>query len=273
MRTQSPIAIALRTFGCIAILGLCAIATAASIIDVRARGTAISRHIGIGDAEDLAIANEVTHGTHGTLPPRRLRLIVLDRATGLPATGMRISLPDTHSEAIVDLNGFAVIVDHFESRTERIEVHCPSGTPHAYSAIHTLGATVRRPRTDMLIRVDLASCSDHTRSSISGRFTGIYHHNLMEPDWLFPCDGTQPFQVESSRELFRHAETIHQRFPGALVRRNGVYLAALGTSEIDVERRRLDVRVVLSMSPDRPADCRTPERDHAMAMPPPLAYD
>lgn len=110
-------------------------------------------------------------------------------------------------------------------------------------------------------------------STATGRFTGIYHHNLMEADWFFPCDGTQPFHVETPRELFRHAKTIHQRFPGAFARRNGMYLTALGESEISGERRRLDVRVVLSMSSDRPADCRTPERDHAMAMPPPLAYN
>jgi hypothetical protein len=273
MRTESPITVVLRIFGCIAILGLCTIVTAASIIDVRARSVAISRHIGIGDAEDLAIANEVTHGAHGTLPQRRLRLIVLDRTTGLPATGMRISLPDTHDEAIVDPHGFAVLVDHFESRAERIEVHCPSGTPHAQSILHTLSVSVHRPRTDLRMRVDLANCSDHTKSSGSGRFDGIYHSDPSHPDWLFPCDGTQPFQVESSRELFRHAETIHQRFPGAFVRRNGVYLTALGESEISGERRKLDVRVILSMGPDRPADCRTPERDHAMASLPPLAYD
>ncbi len=110
-------------------------------------------------------------------------------------------------------------------------------------------------------------------SAACGRFTGIYHHNLMEADWFFPCDGTQPFQVENSRELFRHAESIHQRFPGAFVRRNGVYLTALGANEINGERRTLDVRVILSMSPERPADCRTPDRDHAMAMPPPLPVD
>lgn len=110
-------------------------------------------------------------------------------------------------------------------------------------------------------------------SAATGRFTGIYHSDPFHTDWLFPCDGTQPFQVESSRELFRHAETIHQRFPGAFVRRNGVHLTALGANEIKGGRRILDIRVVLSMSPDRPADCRTPERDHAMAMPPPLAYD
>jgi hypothetical protein len=110
-------------------------------------------------------------------------------------------------------------------------------------------------------------------STVTGRFTGIYHDNLMEADWLFPCDGAQPLQVEFSRELWRQVEAIHQRFPGAFVRRNGVYLTALGTNETRGERRSLDVRVILSMSPDRPADCRTPKRDHAMAMPPPLAYD
>jgi hypothetical protein len=110
-------------------------------------------------------------------------------------------------------------------------------------------------------------------SAVSGRFTGIYHDNLMEVDWFFPCDGTHPFQVEASRELSRNAETINQRFPSVSVRRNGVYLTALGTNEVSGERRSLDVRVILSMSPDRPADCRTPDRDHAMAIPPSLAYD
>lgn len=122
---------------------------------------------------------------------------------------------------------------------------------------------------DAVDAVDAKSMS----SRATGRFTGIYHHNLMEPDWLFPCDGTQPLQVEQTPDLWRHAETIHKRFPGALVRRNGVYLAALGMSEISGEQRSLHIRVILSMSPDRPADCRTPERDHAMAMPPPLASD
>ena len=118
-----------------------------------------------------------------------------------------------------------------------------------------------------------ASDAKDIPSAAYGRFTGIYHDNLMEADWFFPCDGTQPFQVEASRALSRHAETIHQRFPSAFVRRNGVYLSALGANEVSSERRSLDVRVILSMSPDRPADCRTPDRDHAMAMPPPLGYD
>lgn len=214
-----------------------------------------------------------THGAHGALPPRRLRLRVVDRTTGLPAVGIRIYLPNTHNEAIVDSRGFAVLVDHFENRMERIDVHCPDGTPHAHSIIHTLDADVRRPRTDLLMRIDLANCSGNTASTASGRYTGIYHHNLMEADWFFPCDGTQPFEVESSPQLFWHAESIQQRFPSASVRRNGVHLTALGANEIKGGRRILDVRVVLSMSPDRPADCRTPERDHAMAMPPPLAYD
>lgn len=110
-------------------------------------------------------------------------------------------------------------------------------------------------------------------SAVAGRFTGIYHDNLMEADWLFPCDGAQPFQVERSRDLSHDAETIDQRFPNAFVRRNGVYLTALGANEINGERRNLDVHVILSMSPNRPADCKTPERDHAMAMPPPLSVD
>ena len=105
-------------------------------------------------------------------------------------------------------------------------------------------------------------------SAVSGRFDGMYHADPFHVDWFFPCDGTQPFEVETSRELSRHADTIHQRFPGAYVRRNGVHLTALGTNEIKGERRTLDVRAILSMGPDRPADCRTPDRDHAMAMPP-----
>lgn len=263
----------LRTFGCIAILGLCTIATVASVTGFRTRSMDVSRRIGIGDAEDLAIANEVTHRAHGALPPRRLRMLVVDRATGLPAIGIRIQLPYAHKEAIVDPRGFAILVDHFESRTERIDVHCPSGMPHTHSIIHTVDVNVHRPRTDVRMRVDLANCSDHTQSSVSGRFDGIYHSDPFHADWFFPCDGTQPFEVESSRELFRHAESIRQRFPGAFVRRNGVHLTALGANEIKGGQRILDVRVILSMSPDRPADCRTPDRDHAMAMPPPLAVD
>lgn len=123
--------------------------------------------------------------------------------------------------------------------------------------------------SSFLHAVDARSMS----STETGRFTGIYHHNLMEADWFFPCDGTQPFEVESSPELFWHADSIHRHFPSASVRRNGVHLTALGANEIKGGRRTLDIRVVLSMSPERPADCRTPERDHAMAMPPPLAYD
>lgn len=273
LRTPSSIATILRAAACIAILMLCTVTTAAGVIDVRARGMEVSRWIGIGDAEDLAIANEVTHGAHGALPPRRLRLIVLDKATGLPATGIRISLPNTHDEVVVDSRGFAVLVDHFESRTERIEVHCPDGTPHAHSVIGSLDADVRRPRTDLLIRVDPTNCNDDEASTVSGRFDGMYHVDPWHANWFFPCDGTPPFEVENSPELFRHVESIHQRFPRAFVRRNGVHLTALGANEIKSGRRILDVRVILSMLPDRPADCRTPDRDHALAMPPPLPVD
>jgi hypothetical protein len=110
-------------------------------------------------------------------------------------------------------------------------------------------------------------------SIVTGRFTGVYQYKLMDADWFFPCDGTQALQVKKSRKLFHHAESVNQRFPSASIRRNGVYLTALGTLGSTSDRRDLDVHVILSMSPDHPANCRTPERDHAMAMPPPLPAD
>lgn len=255
----------LRAFGCITILCGCIFVGTAGVSGLRAHGMDPTRLIGIGSAEDLAIANEVTHGL-GHVPPRRLRLLVVDRTTTVPASGVRVRMQDQFNDAIVDRNGFAVLTDHGTSRRERIEAHCPRGTPDANKIVLAMDADVRRPRTDLLMRVDLASCRPNATSTVSGRFDGIYHYNLMETDWFFPCDGTQPSQVENSRELFRHAESIHQRFPGAFVRRNGVYLTALGANEINGERRTLDVVVILSMGPERPADCRTPDRDHAMAM-------